>query len=221
MARHNRAGAAKSSAVAPRRQPRPNRLAPTTSFDVAGSHTDETPPNTPTTGKSRKTLGRKRSALDGAELRELDGSRNIRVQGPTRKDKVAPAMLIESARTNLIERIQEHVEDEDDNKTDGDEEEEALDVEIVEKPRNSAIRSRSFGGVAPNVQALVYAAQMYVSEYTLFTNPFLSSTDVLHLLREAWNFAQDQETRYEEASKESITLVSRELPGSQVVQSLT
>ena len=130
-------------------------------------------------------------------------------------------MLIGSAMTNLIELIQEHVVNEDDDKTDGDEEEKASDVEIVEKPRNSAIRSQSFGRVAPNVQSLVHAAQKYMSEYTLFTNPFLSSTDVLHLLREAWNFAQDQETRYEEASKESMTLVSRELPGSQVVRSLT
>jgi len=113
MARHNRAGAANSSAVAPCKHPRPNRLNPTTSFDVAGSETDETPPNTPRTGNSRKTLGRKRSGPDGAELLELDGSRDIRVQGPTRKGKVEPAILIESTRTNLIERIQEHVEDED------------------------------------------------------------------------------------------------------------
>jgi len=68
MAGHNSAGAAKSSAVAPRSQPRRNPLAPTTSFDVAGSETEETLPNTPATGKERKILRRKHSVLDGAEL---------------------------------------------------------------------------------------------------------------------------------------------------------
>jgi len=126
-----------------------------------------------------------------------------------RKGKVGPAMLMKSARTNAIERILEHVEDQDDDKTDGDEEEEVSDIEIMEKPRNSAIRSRSFGGVAPSVQALIHVAQKYVSEYTLFSNLFLTSPDVLHLLRELWTLEQDQQTRYEEASKESMMLVSR------------
>jgi len=42
----------------------------------------------------------------------------------------------------------------------------------------------------------------------LFTNPFLAALNILHLVDEAWEFAQDLQQKYEEINKHSKALVS-------------
>jgi len=39
-------------------------------------------------------------------------------------------------------------------------------------------------------------------------NPFLAALDILHLVDEAWEFAQDSQQKYQEINKDSKALVS-------------
>jgi len=82
------------------------------------------------------------------------------------------------------------------------------DDEEIKRPQNRILRMRSFGAVGPKLQAIIQVAQKYVSDYTLFTNPFLTALDILHLVDEAWEFAQDSQQKYEEINKDSKALVS-------------
>ena len=62
--------------------------------------------------------------------------------------------------------------------------------------------------MGPKLQAIIQVAQKYMSDYTLFTNPFLAALDILYLIEEAWEFAQDSQQKYEEINKDSKVLVS-------------
>jgi len=82
------------------------------------------------------------------------------------------------------------------------------DDEEIERPQNRTLRTRSLGAVGLKLQAIVQVVQKYVSDYTLFTNPFLAALDILHLIDEAWEFAQDSQQKYEKIKKDSKALVS-------------
>jgi len=82
------------------------------------------------------------------------------------------------------------------------------DDEEIERAQNRTLRMSSFGAVRPKLQAIVQVAQKCVSDYMLFTNPFLAALDILYLVDEPWEFAQDSQQKYEEKNKDSKALVS-------------
>ena len=81
------------------------------------------------------------------------------------------------------------------------------DVLMVKKPLSAGPKSRSFSTIPSELQLICQQAQRYVSEYTLFTNPFLSSVDILHLLVDSWNAGQDAEQSWHSRTKECDVLV--------------
>jgi len=79
-------------------------------------------------------------------------------------------------------------------------------VEINPPPR--ADRCRSLSTIADRLQGLVRRAQADVIDYTLFTMPFLSPVEVLFLLTDSWERAQDAERRFESKNKAVDSYVS-------------
>jgi len=96
----------------------------------------------------------------------------------------------------------------DDDETEEDNYREESDLEKMEKPCNTALRTHSFGAIGPKLQAIVQGAQKYVSDYTLFTSPFLSAVDILHLVDEPWGSLQDAQRKYEEIKRDCKGLLS-------------
>ena len=74
-------------------------------------------------------------------------------------------------------------------------------------------QSRSFIAIDSELQGLCFVAQALVTEYTYFRNPLLCALDVIHLVNEAWEFAQDREKTYLKRTKACDSLV-RKLPSS-------
>lgn len=93
--------------------------------------------------------------------------------------------------------------------TEEDESDSTADVLEVKRPHAVGLRTRSFSSIPSDLQAICQRAQRFVNEYTLFTNPFLSSVDVLHLLSNAWTAAQEAEQDWQERTRECDSVVSR------------
>jgi len=68
--------------------------------------------------------------------------------------------------------------------------------------------SQSFVAIAPKLQPLCFVAQAWVSNYTYFYNLFVNSFDMIYLINDAWEFAQDHEKSYLMKTKLCATLVS-------------
>jgi len=68
--------------------------------------------------------------------------------------------------------------------------------------------SRSFLAIRRSLQGLYFVAQAWVTEYIYFKNPMLNSLDVIHLVNNAWEFAQDREKAYQKRTKACNYLVS-------------
>jgi len=68
-------------------------------------------------------------------------------------------------------------------------------------------KTRSFTSIPDKVQCLGYVAKEWVSDYTLLHNPFLSSLEILNLIKEAWERAEDVQMNYQERTKACDTLV--------------
>lgn len=81
------------------------------------------------------------------------------------------------------------------------------DVLEVKKPLLAGPKSRAFSNLASELQAICQRAQRYISEYSLFTNPFLTSVDIFHLLVNSWDAGQDAEQSWHERTKDCDTLV--------------
>jgi len=96
----------------------------------------------------------------------------------------------------------------DDDEIEEDNFHEESDPEEMEKPHNTALRTHSFRAIGPKLQAIVQGAQKYMSDYTLFTSPFPSAVDILHLVNEAWGSSQDAQHKYEEINRDCKALVS-------------
>jgi len=85
----------------------------------------------------------------------------------------------------------------------------AEDSDCVEiKPPPQTERSRSLSTIPDRLQGLVRQVQIEVTNHTLFTMPFLSPVEVLFLLADAWERAQDRERRYEAKTKAVDAYVS-------------
>lgn len=144
-------------------------------------------------GKKRSEAGKKRSAAD-AELFEVPGAKNIRIQENLDKVNFFFCMVIQNL-ADLDKDLSSTEEDSD------------SDILEVKKPLPIGPKSRSFSTIPSELQTICQRAQRYVSEYTLFTNPFLSSVDILHLLVDSWNAGQDAEQSWHERTKDCDSIV--------------
>jgi len=68
-------------------------------------------------------------------------------------------------------------------------------------------QSRSFIAIPQHLQALCFLAQAWVIEYTYFRNLLLNALDVIYLVNDTWNFAQDREKSYEKRTKACDSLL--------------
>jgi len=80
--------------------------------------------------------------------------------------------------------------------------EQAEDSNCVEvKPPPQTERRHSLLTIPDRLQGLVQWAQIEVTNHTLFTMPFLSPVEVLFVLADVWEQAQDKERWYEAKTK--------------------
>ncbi|KAF8416532.1 hypothetical protein EV426DRAFT_721788 [Tirmania nivea] len=126
----------------------------------------------------------------------------------TRKRAASPTCLLnapESKSIRIQERRIEIGEDQEPYCSISDKERvnaDAEDSDCVEiKPLPRTDRCRLLSTIPDRLQDLVRHAQNEVADYTLFTMPFLSPAEVLFLLSDAWERAQDSERKYEEKNK--------------------
>jgi len=68
-------------------------------------------------------------------------------------------------------------------------------------------KTRSFTSIPDKLQRLCYVAKEWVADYTLFNNPFLSSLEILNLIHEGWERADDTEKNYQERTKACDALI--------------
>jgi len=129
-----------------------------------------------------------------------------------RKHKQSP-MHGQSAPVNKDIRIQESPveidEDEDEQIyriSDNEQDEDSDCIEI--KPPPQTERGSSLSTIADRLQGLVQRAQIEVTNHRLFTMPFLSPVEVLFVLADVWEQAQDKERRYEAKTKAVDSYVS-------------
>ena len=87
---------------------------------------------------------------------------------------------------------------------------EAEDSDCVEiKPPPRADRCRCLSTIPDKLQYLVRRAQTDIVDYTLFTMPFMSPVEVLFLLSDAWEGAQDSERKFKLKNKAVDAYLSR------------
>ena len=85
---------------------------------------------------------------------------------------------------------------------------ESDDLREVMHLKQSGRPSQSFLVIPQSLQGLYFVAQAWVTEYTYFKNPILNSLDVIHLVNDVWEFAQDTEKAYQKRTKACNSLVS-------------
>ena len=93
-----------------------------------------------------------------------------------------------------------------------DDEEDESDIMEVKRLQDGGKRTRSFAAIPQKLQGLCFIAQKWVTDYTFFRLSFLSSLDVINLIQEAWEWAQDQERAYPPRTKACEALVSHVQP---------
>jgi len=89
----------------------------------------------------------------------------------------------------------------------------------VKRLQHGGKRTSSLAAIPLKLQGLCFTAQTWITNYTFFRLPFLSSLDVINLIQEAWEWAQDQEKAYPPSTKACEPLVSHSQPSK--VQLLT
>ena len=72
------------------------------------------------------------------------------------------------------------------------------EIIIVEQPNTGKVKTRSVAGIRDEVQGLWAVANVWVTDFTLFSNPFLNAMDVTILVQKAWMHAQDTQNVYGE-----------------------
>lgn len=137
-----------------------------------------------------------------------------------RKRKASPVRLQNAPGSKHIRIQQKPIEVDEDDTDDpyrGCDEEPrhttAEDSDCVEiKPPPRADRCRSLSTIPDKLQGLVRCAQDDIANYTLFTKPFLSPVEILFLLSDAWERAQDSQRRFELKTKSVDAYVSNLVP---------
>ena len=81
------------------------------------------------------------------------------------------------------------------------------EIIIVEQPNTGKVKTRSVADIRDEVQGLCAVAKVWVTDFTLFSNPFLNAMDVTILVQKAWMHAQDTQNVYGECTKDCRALV--------------
>ena len=81
------------------------------------------------------------------------------------------------------------------------------EIIIVEQPNTGKVKTPSVVGIRDEVQGLYAVAKVCVTDFTLFSNPFLNAMDVTILVQTAWMHAQDTQNVYGECTKDWRALV--------------
>ncbi|KAF8415069.1 hypothetical protein EV426DRAFT_701826 [Tirmania nivea] len=131
---------------------------------------------------------RKRKEL---ELYELPGNKNIRVQEQ-----------LENKREDIVS-IPSDSECEDVGNGIPNDEVLELDEVVIKQLLSNSKKSQSFAAIPSELQSLCFITQAWITDYTFFRLPFLSSLDVINLIHESWKIAQDEEKSYLWRTKDS------------------
>jgi hypothetical protein len=136
----------------------------------------------------------------------------------SRKRKASPIRLQNALSSKHIRIQEKSIEiDDDDNRSeepycgsdDGKRDTTEEDSDCMEvKPPPQTDRSRALSTIPDKLQGLVRRAQADITHYTLFRMPFLSPVEILFLLSDSWERAQDAERRFELKTKAVDTYVS-------------
>jgi len=81
------------------------------------------------------------------------------------------------------------------------------DVIIMKSLQHVGNKTHSFTSIPDKLQRLCYVAKEWVVDYMVFNNPFLNSLEILNLIHEAWERAENTEKNYQERTKACDTLV--------------
>ena len=81
------------------------------------------------------------------------------------------------------------------------------EIIIVEQPNKGQVKTQSVTGIRDEVQGLCAVAKVWVTDLSLFSNPFLNMIDVTILVQKAWMHAQDTQNVYGECTKDCRALV--------------
>ena len=81
------------------------------------------------------------------------------------------------------------------------------EIIIVEQPNTGKVKTRSVADIRDEVQGLCAVAKVWVTDFTLFSNPFLNAMDVTILVQQAWMHGQDTQNVYGECTKDCTALV--------------
>ena len=85
-------------------------------------------------------------------------------------------------------------------------------VIVVKQLTTSKRKTRSFASVPDELQGLCYIAHTWVTDFTLFGNPFLNAMDMINMVHQAWEFAQDTEQNWAKRTDECGTMVNKHKP---------
>ncbi|KAF8416583.1 hypothetical protein EV426DRAFT_578631 [Tirmania nivea] len=181
MAHLNQARRVASSPV----PPRPKRITRAT-LSIASSSISM--PAEMTIGREISDGIRKRKRKE-LELYELPGNKNIR-----------------NKREDIVS-IPSDSECEDVGNGTPDDEASESDEVVVKQLLSNGKKSRSFAAILSELQSLCFIAQAWITDYTFFRLPFLSSLDVINLIHESWETAQDEKKSYLWRTKEYATLL--------------
>ena len=85
---------------------------------------------------------------------------------------------------------------------------------VVNRPKGTQKLARSFVAIDNDLQGLSLTAQHWVTDYTLFTNPFLNAQDMLNLVHDAWAYAQDKNQVFKQSSRQCHTWLTVHVPST-------
>ena len=105
------------------------------------------------------------------------------------------------------ECIQNNENDEENSKEVSETSESEDEIIIVEQPNKGKVKTRSVTGICDEVQGLCAVAKVWVTDFTLFSNPFLNVMAVTILVQKGWMHAQDTQNVYGECAKDCRALV--------------
>ncbi|RPB25704.1 hypothetical protein L211DRAFT_848029 [Terfezia boudieri ATCC MYA-4762] len=150
------------------------------------------------TPNQRRTSGMREARItsDGGlrrkrrdQLHELEGNKRVRFQ---------EALEEESAK-DITEVSSDEFEDQEEPRNSGDGS--GSDVVEIKQLQHSGRKTRSFASIPHKLQGLCYLAQTFITDYTFFKLPFLSALDIINLVDEAWDWAQEHEKSYLKRTK--------------------
>ena len=78
---------------------------------------------------------------------------------------------------------------------------------IVEQPNTRKVKTPSVTGIHDVVQGLCRVAKVWVTDFTLFSNPSLNAMDITIHVQKAWMHMQDRQNVYGECTKDCRAFV--------------